>query len=95
VGKRIALGAVGWVGVSSLAFLILYWVLALFVAIVAAVVVLVLVAASDWDRHSTFEERELARSRRRAEKRERTKDARARDRERWDAHQARKTAREQ
>jgi fatty acid desaturase len=90
VGKRIAVGTVVWVLVSTLAFLLLYWVLALFVAIIAAVVVLVVVAASDWDRHSTFEERELSRARKRAAKRERTKGARARDRERWEAHQAKK-----
>jgi membrane protein implicated in regulation of membrane protease activity len=95
VGKRIAVGTVVWVGVSALAFLLLYWVLALFVAIVVAAAVLVVIAASDWDQHSTFEERELARSRKRAAKRERTKGARTRDRERWAAHQAKKAAREQ
>jgi hypothetical protein len=45
--------------------------------------------ARDWDRHSTFEERELARARKRAEKWERGKSARDRDRARWEAHQAR------
>ena len=45
--------------------------------------------ARDWDSHSTYEERELARARRRAEKWERGADARARDRASWEAHQAR------
>ena len=93
VAKRIVVGVVAWVGISALAFLVLYWVLALFVTIVGAVVVLVVGASSDWDRHSTFEQRELARARKRAEKRERTKDARDRDRARWEAHQAKKAAR--
>lgn len=95
MGKRIAVGTVVWLVVSALAFLLLYWVLALFVAILVAVAVLVVIAASDWDQHSTYEEREQARAERRAVKRERTKDVRERDRERWQAHQAKKAAREQ
>ena len=55
--------------------------------------VVIAVVARDWDRHSTFEERELARARKRAEKWERGKDARDRDRARWEAHQARQAAR--
>jgi len=47
--------------------------------------------ARDWDQHSTYEERELARSRKRAQKWERNADARARDRARWEAHQARRS----
>jgi hypothetical protein len=46
-------------------------------------------AARDWDRHSTYEERELARARKRQEKWERGSAARERDRVRWEAHQAR------
>ena len=94
MGKRIAVGTVVWVGVSALAFLLLYWVLAVLVAIFVAVAVLVVIAASDWEQHSTFEEREQARAQRRAAKRERTKEARARDRRRWEAHQAKKAARD-
>jgi hypothetical protein len=44
--------------------------------------------ARDWDQHPTFEDREAARARRRKEKWERNADARARDRARWEAHQA-------
>jgi hypothetical protein len=46
-------------------------------------------AARDWDRHSTFEERELARAQRRKAKWEANQAARDRDRARWEAHQAR------
>ena len=45
--------------------------------------------ARDWDRHPTYEDRELARARRRKEKWERGSAARERDRARWEAHQAR------
>jgi peptidoglycan/LPS O-acetylase OafA/YrhL len=76
--------------VGAGAFVLLDPFLAAFVAIVVAVGLAMVVAASDWDRHETFEERELARARRRAEKWDRNADARARDRARWEAHQARK-----
>jgi hypothetical protein len=46
--------------------------------------------ARDWDDHATFEEREQVRARRRKEKFERTAGARARDREIWEAHRAKK-----
>jgi hypothetical protein len=45
--------------------------------------------ARDWDRHPTYEDRELARARKRKEKWERGSAARERDRARWEAHQAR------
>jgi hypothetical protein len=45
--------------------------------------------ALDWDRHSTFEDRELVRARKRQEKWDRGSAARERDRVRWEAHQAR------
>jgi hypothetical protein len=75
--------------VSVLAFVLLDPVLAAFVVILLVTGLGVAVLARDWDRHSTYEERELARARRRAEKWERGKDARARDRAKWEAHQAR------
>ncbi|WP_204690996.1 hypothetical protein [Geodermatophilus bullaregiensis] len=53
------------------------------------VLLVVLAMAGDWEQHPDFEQRELARARRRAVKRQRTAGARARDRERWEAHQAR------
>jgi hypothetical protein len=91
-GRRwvgLALGAAVWAAGSVLAFLRLDPILASFVVILAGTAVVIAAFAHDWDRHSTFEERELARARKRAEKWERGKDARARDRARWEAHQAR------
>lgn len=90
---RWAAGAAVAVAGAVAAFLLLDAVLAAFVSIVLVTVVVLAVLAADWDRHSTFEERELARARRRKEKWERGADARARDRARWEAHQARQEAR--
>jgi len=87
---------VAWVAVAVLgsvaAFGYLDPVIAAFVAIALGTVVALAFLARDWDRHSTFEERELERARRRAEKWERGKDARERDRVKWEAHQARQAA---
>ena len=86
--KLVLWGAV--VAVASVAaFVLLDPILAAFVVILLVTGAVVAVLARDWDRHSTFEERELARAQKRAEKWERTKDARDRDRVRWEAHQAR------
>jgi hypothetical protein len=74
---------------SVLAFLLLDPILAAFVAILLVTAMVVAVVARDWDQHSTFEERELARTLRRAEKWERNTAARDRDRARWEAHKAR------
>jgi hypothetical protein len=97
VAKRWLVGGGIWVVVAGLAFALLNPILAAFVAILGLTVVVVLAMAADWENHPSFEERELARARKRAVKkaavRERTKDARARDRERWEAHQARKARR--
>ncbi len=93
---RIALGVIAWAAGSMLAFLALDPILAAFLVIFGGTAGALVALARNWDRHSTFEERELARARKRAEKWERNKDARARDRARWEAHQARqarKTAR--
>ena len=79
--------------VSVAAFVLLDPILAAFVVILLVTGAVIAVLARDWDQHSTFEERELARSRKRAEKWERNKDVRARDRVRWEAHQARQTGR--
>jgi hypothetical protein len=81
--------------VSVLAFVLLDPILAAFVVIVLVTGLVIAVLARDWDQHSTFEERELARSRKRAEKWERNKDVRARDRARWEAHQARQAGKAQ
>jgi hypothetical protein len=78
-----------WAGASVLAFLELDPIIAAFLVILGGTAVVIAAVARDWDRHSTFEERELARARKRAAKWERNKDVRARDRARWEAHQAR------
>lgn len=84
-----ALGAAVWAAASVLAFAQLDPILAAFPVILGGTAVLIAVFARDWDRHSTFEEREVARARKRLEKWDRTKGARDRDRARWEAHQAR------
>lgn len=89
---RWVLGGVAAVAGAVVAFLLLDPVLAAFVAIVLVTLVVIAVAASDWERHSTFEERELERARRRKEKWERGAAARERDRVKWEAHQARQAA---
>ena len=85
-GAAVAVGSV-------LAFVLLDPVLAAFVLILLVTGLGVAVLARDWDRHSTYEERELARARKRAEKWERGTEARARDRAKWEAHQARQAGR--
>lgn len=85
----VALGAAIWAAGSVLAFLTLDPILAALLAVFAATAVSLAALSRDWDRHSTFEERELARARKRAEKWERNKDVRDRDRARWEAYQAR------
>jgi hypothetical protein len=91
-GRRwlgLALGTAVWAAGSVLAYLNLDPIIASFLVILGGAAVVVAAAARDWDRHSTFEERELARARKRAEKWERNKHVRDRDRARWEAHQAR------
>ena len=78
---------------AVLAFVLLDPILAAFVAILLVTAAVIAVLARDWDQHSTYEERELARAQKRAEKWERGKDARARDRAKWEAHQARQAGR--
>jgi hypothetical protein len=90
----LVVGAAIWVAGSVLAFLFLDPILAAFLVIVGLTLLVMGFLARDWDQHSTFEERELVRARRRAEKWERTKDVRARDRARWEAHQARQAAKQ-
>ena len=86
---RLALGGVVAIIGSAVLFLLLDPVIAAFLAIMLITVLVIAVLASDWDRHSTFEERELERARRRKEKWERGAAARERDRVKWEAHQAR------
>jgi hypothetical protein len=95
VTKRWWVWAVGYVVLAALAFLLLDWILALFIAIMGLTLVVVGALASTWDSSSTFEQRELVRARKRAEKWERTAGSRAKDRAIWEEHQAkqeRKTA---
>jgi hypothetical protein len=77
---------------SVAAFLLLDPILAVFVAIMLLTAAALAFLARDWDRHATFEQRELARARRRAEKWERGTAARERDRAKWEAHRARQEA---
>ena len=91
VSKRWWRWAGVYVVVAALAFWLLYWVIALFVAIVGFTLLVVGAVASDWENHSTFEERELVRARKRKEKWERNAGAREKDRARWDAYQAKKS----
>ena len=92
----ITLGATLWIAGSVLAFLTLDLILAALLVVLVGTAGALVAVARNWDRHSTFEERELVRARRRAEKWERNSDVRARDRARWEAYQQRqekKTAR--
>jgi hypothetical protein len=75
--------------VSALAFLLLDPVLAAFLVILLVTGAVIAYVARDWDQHSTYEEREAVRAQKRAEKWERNKAARDRDRAKWEAHQAR------
>jgi type IV secretory pathway TrbD component len=93
VSRRLAVWGGIWLAGSVAAFLVLDPILAAFVAIFGLCLWGVAVLAGNWEQHSSFEQRELDRARRRAERRERTKDARARDRARWEAHQQRKAGR--
>jgi DNA-binding helix-hairpin-helix protein with protein kinase domain len=78
-----------WLVVSALAFWLLYWVVALGITIMGAIVVLVAVLSADWDQHSTFDQREAERARRRKQKYERNAGKRAKDRARYEAGLAR------
>jgi len=93
VSRRLVVWGLAGLAGAVAAFLLLDPILAAFLAVVGLCLWGVAVLSSDWERHSTFEQRELARARRRAEHRERTKGARERDRARWEAHQQRKAAR--
>lgn len=93
VGRWLLGGAFAVLG-SVAAFVLLDPVIAAFVAIMLMTVAVIGILASNWENHSTFEERELARARRRKEKWERGAAARARDRAKWEAHRARQAAKD-
>jgi hypothetical protein len=91
---------VGAVLAAAVTVALVVWAFSALDVVVASAVAIVLltalgltVAASGWDQHSTYEERELARARRRQEKWDRNKAARERDRLKWEAHQARQAGR--
>jgi len=74
--------------VSAVAFLLLDPILAAFLVTLLVTGAVLAYVARDWDQHSTYEEREAIRTRKRAEKWERNQAARDRDRAKWQAHQA-------
>ena len=84
--------ALVWLAGSAAAFAFLDPVLAGFLVILGVTGVVIVILLSDWVHASTFEEREMARARRRQAKWDAGEQARARDRARWEAHQARKAA---
>jgi hypothetical protein len=98
-GRRILLVVTRWVVwtaaaalASVAAFVYLDPIVAAFLTIMLVTALVVPFLARDWDRHSTFEERELARARRRAEKWERGAAARERARVKREEHRARQEA---
>ncbi len=93
MSRRVVVGAVVWVLGTAGAFL-LDPILGTAVLVFGGIGVVIGFFASTWDAGTTFEERELARARRRAAAREQNKDKRAKDRARYQAAQARKAQRE-
>lgn len=91
--RRLVLGVLVWAVATAAAFLLLDPVVGTAVGIAGAVGLALAAAAADWERHSSFEDREMERARRREAKWARGAEARARDRARWEAHQARQAAR--
>lgn len=91
--RRLVPGAVVWAVATGAAFLWLDPILAAAVAVFGFALVALVVLAADWDQHSSYEEREMVRAQRRKEKWARNADVRARDRAKWEAHQARQAAR--
>jgi hypothetical protein len=85
----LGVAALAWAAGSVLAFRHLDPIIAAFVVILGLTLLICAFLARNWDQHSTYEERENARARRRAEKWERGAAARERDRVRWEAHRAR------
>ncbi len=89
VSRRVLVWGGIWLAGSAAAFLLLNPILASSIAIFGLCLWGVAALSSTWEQHPSFEQRELDRSRRRAERRARTQGARDRDRARWEAHQAR------
>lgn len=93
MNKRVLIGAAVWVVLTVAAFLV-DPILGSAVLLFGGVLVAVGHLASHWGESTTFEEREMARARRRKAKYEADAGKRAKDRERWEAAKARKSARE-
>jgi hypothetical protein len=74
-----------WLVVTGLAFWLLYWVVALGITILIGIGVVVSLMSLDWDQHTTYEQREADRARRRKERYERSAGRRAKDRARDEA----------
>ncbi|WP_409332192.1 hypothetical protein [Trujillonella humicola] len=91
--RRLVLGVTVWAVATVAAFLLLDPILGSAVGIFGAIALALAAAAADWERHPSYEDREMDRARRRKDKWARGADARARDRARWEAHQARRAAR--
>ncbi|GAB4080025.1 hypothetical protein GCU67_00450 [Modestobacter muralis] len=91
MSKWTLLAGVVWVGLTVLAFAV-DPILGALVLIFGGAGMVVVQLASSWDQHPDFEARELARSRRRKVKWERTAPAREKDAARYAAHQARQAA---
>ena len=89
VPPALIVAALVWAAGSVAAFAALHFLLAAFLVIFGLTALVLGLLAHDWDQHSTFEERELARARKRKAKWEAQADTRERDRVRWEAHQAR------
>ena len=76
-------------GRGYLAFRLLNPIIAAALVILAATVLGVAALAHDWDQHPGYEEREQARAEKRKIKFAENQGARAKDRAKWEAHQAR------
>jgi hypothetical protein len=88
VASQVLKRVLGWLVVTGLAFWLLYWVVAVGITIMVGIAVLVSLMSLDWDRHTTYEQREADRARRRQERYERNAGKRARDRARYEAGKA-------
>ena len=88
MARRWLIGGGIWAVVTVLVFLLLNPILAAFITIITATIVVVLALAANWENHPTFEQREAARAVKRKEKWDRNSDARERDRALWEAHRA-------
>jgi hypothetical protein len=83
------IGLVGLAVGAYVAFRFLNPIIAAFLVIVAATVLVIAVVARDWDQHPSFEDREAVRAAKRHEKWARRQGSRDKDRARWEAHRAR------